>query len=125
MRDMKMQQGGMTAIGFIIVLLLIAFFTLIVLKLMPIYYEDFKINTALKSLKEEEGISQKTDAEIQTIIMRRFRIDNIQRIALDDIEINRDRNGIMIDIDYEIRDPFIANVDVVVYFKDKIEIPAH
>ena len=125
MKDMKMQQGGMTAIGFIGVLLMIAFFTLIVLKLMPIYYENFKINSALKSLKDEEGISEKTNGEIQNIIMRRFRIDNIQRIALDDMEINRDRNGIAIDIDYEIRDPFFANVDVVVYFKDKIEIPAH
>ena len=120
-----MQQGGMTAIGFIGVLLMIAFLTLIVLKLMPIYYENFKINSALKSLKDEEGISEKTNGEIQNIIMRRFRIDNIQRIALDDMEISRDRNGIAIDIDYEIRDPFFANVDVVVYFKDKIEIPAH
>ena len=125
MRNAKMQQGGMTAIGFIIILAMIAFFTLIVLKLMPIYYENFKINTALKSLKDEQGISEKTSTEIHTMIVRRFRIDNIQRALEDDIKITQDRNGIVIDIDYEIRDPFFANVDVVVSFKDKIEIPAH
>jgi len=125
MRKMSMQQGGMSALGFIIILLMIAFFTMIVLKLMPVYFENFKVNSALRSLKEEPGINDKTSAEIENIILRRFRIDNIERVNQDHIKIKRDRSGIIIDLNYEIRNNFIGNIDVVVSFDDTIEVTGH
>lgn len=117
-----MRQGGLSAIGFIIILLMIAFITMIALKLLPIYFENFKINSALRSLKEEPGISEKSNADIQNIMARRFNIDNIDRVKPGQIKVKRERSGMTIGVDYEVRDNFIGNIDVVVSFKDDIEI---
>lgn len=118
----NMQQGGISALGFIIILLMIAFFTMIALKLMPIYYENFKISSALRSLKKEPGINEKANVELRDIMRRRFRIDNIDDIEPSQIEFKHDRNKLLIVLDYEVRQEFFGNVDVVVSFDDRIEI---
>jgi len=117
-----MQQGGMSAIGFVIILLMVAFITMIALKLMPVYFENFKVNSALKSLKDEQGIIDKSNTEIQNIMARRFNIDNIEGVKSDQINVKRDRSKIAVNLDYEVRNNFIGNVDVVISFKDAVVI---
>jgi len=119
---MNMQQGGMSAIGFVIILLMVAFITMIALKLMPVYFENFKVNSALKSLKDEQGIIDKSNTEIQNIMARRFNIDNIEGVKPDQINVKRDRSKIAVNLDYEVRNNFIGNVDVVISFKDTVVI---
>jgi len=125
MKRTSMRQGGISATGFIIILLIIGFFTMIALKLIPVYFENFKIKSALESLKDEPGISDKTNVEIGNIIAHRFIIENIDRVKLDQIKIKRDRAKILIDLDYEVRDNLVSNVDLVVSFKDRVEIAGH
>ena len=125
MKRASMKQGGISATGFIIILLIIGFFTMIALKLLPVYFENFKIKSALESLKDESGISNKTNIEIGNIIAHRFIIENIDRVKSDQVKIKRDRSKIVIDLDYEVRDNLVANVDLVVTFKDKVEIEGH
>ena len=125
MKRASMKQGGISATGFIIILLIIGFFTMIALKLMPVYFENFKIKSALESLKDEPGISNKTNIDIGNIIAHRFIIENIDRVKSDQVKIKRDRSKIVIDLDYEVRDNLVANVDLVVTFKDKVEIEGH
>ena len=125
MKIASMKQGGISATGFVIILLIIGFFTMIALKLMPVYFENFKIKSALESLKDEPGISNKTNIDIGNIIAHRFIIENIDRVKSDQVKIKRDRSKIVIDLDYEVRDNLVANVDLVVTFKDKVEIEGH
>lgn len=122
MKNMNTRQGGMTAIGFIIILLMVGFLTMIALKLMPIYFENFKINSVLKSLKDEQGIIDKTNNEIHTIVAHRFNIDNIDRAMAEQIKIKRDRSKITINLDYEVRKNFVSNIDVAVTFEDTVVI---
>ena len=125
MKIASMKQGGISATGFVIILLIIGSFTMIALKLMPVYFENFKIKSALESLKDEPGISNKTNIDIGNIIAHRFIIENIDRVKSDQVKIKRDRSKIVIDLDYEVRDNLVANVDLVVTFKDKVEIEGH
>ena len=125
MNRLGMRQGGISTTGFVIILLIIGFFTMIALKLIPVYFEHFKIKSSLESLKDESGISEKTNVEIGNIIAHRFIIENIDRVKSDQIKIKRDRTNILIDLDYEVRDNLVANVDLVVSFKDRVEITGH
>lgn len=124
MKRAHSRQGGISATGFIIILLIIGFFTMIALKLMPIYFENFKIQSSLDSLKDESGITQKTNIEIGNIIAHRFIIENIDRVKADQAKIKHDLNNsrILIDLDYEVREGLIGNLDIVVSFKDRVEI---
>ena len=119
------KQHGMTAIGFVMLLAMIAFFTAVVLKLTPLYLEHFEVSSVLKSLAQEPGIANKSAAEIEDTIMKRLGINNVTHVTRDNIEISKEDGKISIVISYEARVPMLANIDVVANFKDdKVEVTA-
>jgi hypothetical protein len=120
------KQQGMTAIGFVMLLGMIAFFTAIALKLTPLYLEHFEVSSVLKSLAQEPGIASKSAAEIEDIIMKRLGINDVTHVTKDNIEISKEDGKISIVISYEARVPMLANIDIVANFKDdKVEVAAH
>ena len=46
-------QNGMTYLGMLILMVVIAFGAIIVIKVMPLYLEHFKVESSLKSLAQE------------------------------------------------------------------------
>ncbi len=71
-------QRGMTAIGWLLVLGLIAFFTLVTLRLVPMYLEYAKVVSTLESLPNEPGISKLSKGEIVSIITKRFGVNDVR-----------------------------------------------
>lgn len=119
------KQHGMTAIGFVMLLVMIAFFTAVALKLTPLYLEHFEVSSVLKSLAQEPGIANKSAAEIEDTIMKRLGINNVTHVTKDNIEISKEEGKTSIAISYEVRVPMLANIDVVANFKDdKVEVTA-
>lgn len=116
------RQGGMTALGWIIVLGLIAFFALLTLKLLPNYLENFKVAETLESLKNEPDITQKSPAEIRKLISRRFQINDVTHIEARDVEIDKEGGVTRVTARYEIRVPVMANVDAVTKFDESVEL---
>ena len=117
-------QRGMTAIGILFVLALIAFFTLLVLRLAPPYLEHFNVASSLKSLQQETGIREKTPVEIRSLLQRRFDINDVEHVKKDNITIAKDgKTGLLkIAVAYEVRVPIMVNVDAVVSFSDSVEV---
>lgn len=116
------RQGGMTALGWIIVLGLIAFFALLTLKLLPNYLENFKVAETLDSLKNEPDITQKPPAEIRKLISRRFQINDVTHIDARDVQIEKGKGVTRVTATYEIRVPIMANVDAVTKFNESVEL---
>lgn len=120
----RSRQRGMTAIGWLIVLGLIGFFTLLVLRLAPLYLNNYKIVGSLQSLKEEPLISQKPILEIKQLLLRRFDINSVDYATKDDVAIEMKQGRLTVRVKYEVRTPILGNVDAVVRFDDSIEIVA-
>lgn len=120
------RQRGMTAIGVIIVLGLIAFFTLLVLRLAPPYLENFNVASSLKSLQQETGIKDKTAAEIRSLLQRRFDINDVENVKRDHVTIEKNRKSglLTVAVTYEVRVHILANIDAVIAFSDSIELAA-
>ena len=119
------RQRGMTAIGWLLVLGLIAFFTLITLRLVPLYLEYSKVTSVLESLQNEPGITRKPKSEIYQLIARRFDVNDVRDLdpKLATIEL---RNGrLTVTMDYERRTNMAGNIDVVVSFNKSIEVIAN
>lgn len=114
----------MTAIGVLIVLALIAFFTLLALRLVPPYLEHFTVASSLKSLQQEPGMRQKTTPEIRSMLSRRLEINDVIHVKKEHIKIERNsKTGLVsINVSYEVRVPVMANVDAVVKFSDQVEL---
>jgi len=117
------RQRGLTTISIIIILGVLAFFVAIVLTLFPIYMEHFSVTSHLKSLKKESDAQTMTSDEIMRTMMRRLEIDNVKHVTQDDIEIDKEDNKTTVVVDYEVREHFLGNIDIVAMFHDEVEIP--
>ena len=120
---MKQKQAGMTAIGWMGVIALIMMFVLLFLKLLPIYMDGYKVGSVLSDLKDEPGVASMTPVMISKTIMKRLDINMVDNVTRDDIYIDKLKNSMNVEIDYEVRENLVGNVDIVVHFQKAISIP--
>ncbi len=119
----RQKQAGMTAIGWIGVIALILMFVLMVLKLLPIYMDGYKVGSVLSDLKDEPGVANMTPVMISNMIMKRLDINMVDNVTREDIYIDKLKNSMNVEIDYEVREGLLGNIDVVVHFQKAISIP--
>ena len=112
---MKRKQGGMTLIGFIIVLALVGFFAYIAMKLVPMYSEYYSVKQALKGLQQEPGIANQDPAKIKDLFFRRLYISYSDNVKPENVKLQRSESGVgwNMDVNYEVRKPLVGNLDVV------------
>jgi hypothetical protein len=118
-------QKGMTAIGWMLVLGLIAFFTLITLRTLPLYLEFGKVASTLESLREQPDMSRKTRSEIVKIVTKRFDVNDVRNVDPKLIKVSKDKGVLKVSINYERRQHLVGNVDIVATFDKQIEVVAH
>ena len=110
---MRRKQGGITLIGFVIVAAVVGFFLYIGAKLFPMYSEYYAVKSALKSLAAEDGVGKYDPGKIQDLFFRRLYMSYSWNVKKDNFKIQRVDNGWQIDVNYEVRKPLVANLDVV------------
>ena len=116
------RQRGMTGAGWLLVLFLIGFFSLLTLKLAPIYMEHSTVKSILIGLEDEPLITKKGVAEIRKMIKRRMKTNGIYDFDKDNITITRDGGVTKVDITYEVQRNVAGNVDILVFFSDAVEL---
>lgn len=119
------KQKGMTAIGWLLVIAVVAIFALVLLKLLPVYFDGYKIAASMQSLVEDSSAHGKSPAELKRMLLKRLDINMIYDIKAEDIAISRSANGYSVEIDYEPRVPFMGNLYFVVVFDQVVEVPSN
>ncbi|CAN5652040.1 DUF4845 domain-containing protein [soil metagenome] len=111
---MKRTQGGITLIGFVIVLGVVGLFAYVGMKLFPMYMEYYGVKQAMRAMASEPGMVDAEPAKIRDLFFRRLYVnysdDNVKN---ENVKITRVGNGWQMDVKYEVRKPLIANLDVV------------
>ena len=119
MRSMH-RQKGVTAIGWLIILGLIGFFTLLTLKMAPAYMEYYKVVSSLESLEEESGLQ--SPADIRRLLNRRFNISYVETINERDVVIRTAGPFFRVTAKYESREHLFGNVYVVMAFNKQVQV---
>ncbi len=119
----RQKQTGMTAIGWLIVVALIIMFVLVILKLFPIYMDGFKVGSILDDIENEPATSTMTPVAISKTILKRLDINMVSGVTKDHIYINKFKNSMTVEIEYEIRAKLVGNIDLVVHFNKSVTIP--
>ncbi len=117
----RKRQSGMTLIGLIFVLGLIAFFALLTLKILPIYLEHFKVISSLESLKKTSDLAQQSPHEIRSRLIKRLDINMVESVRPEHIRVIKQGGIARVEVAYAVEKPIVGNLSVVVYFNDKIE----
>ncbi|KRA73065.1 hypothetical protein ASD78_15840 [Lysobacter sp. Root667] len=119
---MKRNQSGMTLIGFIVVLAVVGVFVYMGMKLIPMYTEYYGVKRALTGLSAEPGIADQDPAKIKKLFFRRLYVSYADNVKDEHVKIQRKDAGYEILVNYEVRRPLIANLDVVGRFEAKQDI---
>ena len=109
-------QAGLTAVGFILILIPVGLAVYIILRAAPAYIEAFSVGDVVNSLKKELDLKEKSREEIYTMIKKRLDVNNISSVDKDDIKIQKTVNDVTVTIDYEARVPLFWNVALALSF---------
>lgn len=121
---MKKQQG-MTLISWVIVLAIIAFFAALTMRLVPMYQEYYGVLQIMKSMETELKNNKLSNQQVMLLLNRRFNTGYISSVKKENIELFRGRSNAYVTkilIDYEVRKPFFAHIDLVGHFVTEIDV---
>jgi len=116
------RQEGLTLISLALILGLIGFFTLLVLKIAPIYIDHGKVVSALAALKESTDIETKGEYEVRDNLNKRFTMNYVYDVTKDDIKVIKSGNYLKVQIEYETVVKLVGNLSVLAEFNDFIEV---
>jgi hypothetical protein len=115
------QQRGASYWAVMIAILLAVLFLKGALVSWPAYWDDYMINHAIK--ERLKVVDEKTTpVDFKNEMAQQLQMNNIRDLKVDDImTVSNDKGHLQVDTDYEVRREFLANVDVVMKFKQAFD----
>ncbi|RUQ34919.1 MAG: DUF4845 domain-containing protein [Candidatus Competibacteraceae bacterium] len=95
------RQRGMTILGMILVIIMVAFVALIGMKVIPMYIQYYSIKSTIESVRKEPMLAQWTPTDIQKAIDRRFTIGYVENVKASDLKIRNERNIRVLELKYD------------------------
>lgn len=114
-------QKGLTFISILVILFVIGFFALLVLKIGPIYMNNFKVVDTIKSLKQETDLMNYSKSKIKDLVLKRMDVNMVDHVREEDIKIVKSPTYVSVTIDYEVIQRIFGNLDVLVTFVEIYE----
>lgn len=121
---LRKQQQGITLFGVAFTLILIGFVTFTVLKLFPVYMQNFSVRSSLENMEGEKSREYLGAVAVRDGVIKRLGINNVTQVDKENISITRDGQVYNIDVDYEVRIPYFSNISLVLTFKNHAEVSA-
>jgi hypothetical protein len=114
------REAGITAVGFIALVIFVGLFAFATIRLTPVYLNYMKVAGVLEGVYEEYDGQNPTRAAIRTSISRRFGVESVSVISHRDIKVTPDSGGFLVVADYDHTTPFIGNIYFTVQFDKQI-----
>lgn len=117
------RQEGWTIWGLIVVVMLIAFFALLFLKLFPPYMDNYKLQKGLDEVLQEPGIENASRAAILDKLDRILYVDYANHVINLDktVRVQKTQGMMTISAKYEVVVPLVYNLSALINFDDKAE----
>ena len=115
------KQDGITLIGFILVLALALFVSFLGMKIGPIYVDNFSVIQAMNEVAEERGSAKRSPYDIRLKFFTLMNINAIDHVRESHVKLIRG-NGTRMRVAYEVREPIMGNLDIVVKFDHTVRL---
>ena len=124
MRRLK-QQDGMAMIGWILLLVLIIAFSVLVIKIVPIYSNSLQITSGLKALKTNQSIQLKptTPEEIKKILLTELDYKGLKEVTTDEITVSQKDNAYNVRIKHQLKEQIVDNWYIVLIVDESVDVP--
>mgnify|MGYP003112149799 CR=1 FL=1 len=117
MRTLK-NQRGMGLLGMLAIAVMVGFFVMSGIKIMPGYMEYLSIYDTVARVAEEYDDDEDTISDIRRKLADYFNTNQIRRIHYRDVDITRRDGEVFINANFEDRIPLVWRIDAVVRYDD-------
>ena len=108
------KNSGLTLIGFLIVIVVGLFFAYSAMRVIPMYLEYYALNNALEGLQRDPQSAKMSPSQIKTKIkMSLWASYADNNIKKEHMRISKKSEGINVRVKYEVRKPFLGNIDII------------
>ena len=119
---MVSKQRGITLLGFIMVLIVIAIFAVVAMNLFPVYREGMSVKNAMESVASQPNATNMGLPALQKSLQKHFDIDYIENVSGKEVTLIRDKGGARLALTYEVRKHLVYNLDFVAMFDYEVEL---
>ena len=117
---MRKNQQGASYIGILVAIIGFAFLAKIVIAVWAPYWDDRVIDGQIAELLQNSP-KNISPSEFESKIGQRFEMNGIRDIKFKDIAQVMNTDGLQVKKDYEIRKPFLLNIDLVLKFEKSFD----
>ncbi|WP_444909103.1 DUF4845 domain-containing protein [Microbulbifer sp. TRSA005] len=115
------RQRGMSYWGWLLVIAVLGFALTCVSKMAPAYVDARYVSEALRTLGENPELENMSTGQIKKELGRFFLINNVRGEPTKALQVVRGAKSTVVSINYELRQPLIYNVDVVMKFNKQLD----
>lgn len=119
---MRGAQRGITLMGFLIVLVIAGFFAYMAMRLVPPFLEFGNVKSAMNAVAAEPGIAGQPPRVIRDRLSRRFDTSYVDSLKPENVRVQRVGNRSVMSAKYEVRRPFINNIEFAITFEHSVDM---
>ena len=117
---MRTTQKGASYSSILLAIIVIAFILKAVVTVWPAYWDDRVINKQIESVLKKSPANI-TPSQFSTQMSQNFSMNNIRDLKFDDIARVSTEQGLKVAKRYEVRKPFLLNIDLVLTFEKSFD----
>ena len=118
---MRHRQRGITFIGLLLILVLVALPVYAVIRLVPVYLNYLSVSHSMESLKAEFRGAPDLGG-IRRSLDKHWQIDDVTALQTKDIEFTKDEGAVVVHAAYEDRVPYLGNISLLVSFDKTVRV---
>ena len=126
MRPVSMKrQGGWTIWTLMLGIALIVFFAYLMMKLFPPYFDNMKLEEALKTVADDARITQMDRRQIIRELDNILYIDYGHEIVdlKESLTVEKNKTSMILGLDYEVVVPLGYNISALLDFQNQVDVP--
>ncbi|MEQ6885868.1 DUF4845 domain-containing protein [Salicola sp. Rm-C-2C1-2] len=123
MKPETRHQKGFSMLAMMLFILVGIFLLTVVLRVVPAYINDFTLSRIIGSLDESRSYRDADNVrDVRELLRKRIQMENIEALDADDIEMEPEGDRLRLALSYEVRSPFMGNIDTVIQFDHEYEL---
>lgn len=118
-------QKGMSMLGWMVVLALVAFFASTGFKMFPHYMDYWSLENAIMSVETDRALEVHSVQDFYSHISKSMQVNSIRDLDLKEIlDVKAEGGDFLVHLKYEKRESLIENLDLVANFDKEFRIRA-
>jgi hypothetical protein len=116
-------QQGLSILGWLVVLAVVAFFASTGFKVLPHYLDYMSMEKIITSVETDKAADVRTVGEFYNHVSKGMQVNNIRDLNMRDaLEVKVENSEFRVHLKYEKREPLIENLDLVVNFDKEFRV---